>query len=107
MDTSRLESLEKMLADYPEDRRLRYFLGTEYRRAGRAAEAADQLQAYIQGAPESDVGAAWRDLALCYEQLGRRDEARSAYDAGVRSARTHNHSELAGEIQALRDLLPT
>lgn len=105
MSVSRLESLEKMLVTLPNDRRLRYFLGMEYRKAGRTAEAVEQLKAYIDGAPQEDVGAAWRDLGLCLEQLGQHAEARAAYLDGIRSARGHNHGDLANEIQALADLL--
>ena len=97
----RLEALEKMLVTSPQDRRLRYFLGVEYRKAGRHAEAAEQIRAYIDLAPAEDVGAAWRDLGLCLEALGRREEARSAYQDGIRSAQAHRHGDLAGEIQAL------
>jgi tetratricopeptide (TPR) repeat protein len=98
---TRLESLEKMLQTMPGDRRLRYFLGLEYRKAGRHAEAAEQLRAYIDLAPYEDVGAAWRDLGLSLEQLGQLDQARAAYEEGIRSAGSHRHGDLAGEIQAL------
>jgi tetratricopeptide (TPR) repeat protein len=103
MSGSRLETFEKMLKDFPSDRRVRYFLAVEYRKAGRHAEAAEQLRSYIDAAPEEDVGAAWRDLGLSLEELGLGEQAHSAYEQGVRSARKHNHSDLAGEIQALWD----
>ena len=102
---SRLESLEKMLPSMPKDRRLRYFLAVEYRKAGRPADAAEQLRSYIEMAPAEDVGAAWRDLGLCLEDLGKTAEAHEAYREGIRSAQAHRHGDLAGEIQALDELL--
>ena len=102
---SRLESLEKMLKTMPKDRRLRYFLAVEYRKASRPADAAEQLRTYIDMAPAEDVGAAWRDLGLCLEDLGRKDEAHDAYRRGIQAAQAHRHGDLANEIQALDDLL--
>ena len=101
MSASRLESLESMLLKFPQDRRLRYFLAMEYRKAGRPADAVAQLRAYIDAAPREDVGAAWRDLGLCFQELGHAEEAEKAFQAGIQSARLHNHSNLAAEIQSL------
>lgn len=100
----RIEILERLVAAAPDDARARYFLATEYFRAGAWTQAAEHFAAYVRlGA--TDEGAALKSLGLCYERSDRPDDAREAYRRGIEAAVRHGHDGLATEIRFLLDAL--
>lgn len=100
----RIDKMKEMVARFPDDPRARYFLANELFKAQDWAGAAEQFAAYVQLAP-GDEGAALRSLGLCYERLGKTDDARAAYERGIPVALAHGHDGLAGEIRFLLEEL--
>lgn len=101
--TSRLDALKAMLANEPDDPTLRYMLANEYFNAGMYEETIEEIGTYLD--LKSDEGAVYRTLALALEKLGKRDEAKQAYLAGIQAARRHGHPSMVEEYEAsLRDM---
>jgi Flp pilus assembly protein TadD len=96
----RLLKLKEMASRFPDDPRARYFLAHELFRGEDWAGAAEQYGAYCRMSP-GDAGAALKNLGLCYERLGRSDDASEAYRRGIDSALAHGHEGLASEIRFL------
>jgi predicted Zn-dependent protease len=86
-----------MLEQHPDDARLRFGLAVEYEKLGRWEDAAEQLRAYLDAT--EDQGNAWGRLADALRRLGRDDEARDAYRAGIEAARRHGHPSMAAEFE--------
>lgn len=89
MASTRLDTFKQMLASDPDNALVRFGLANELLKAERYEEAVAELREYITRA--DDEGAAYGMLARAYEQLGERDEARAAYEAGIAAAETHGH----------------
>jgi len=96
----RLEKFKDMVARFPDDPRARYFLAHELFRVEDWAGAAAQYDAYWRMAP-GDEGAALKNLGLCYERLGRNEDAAAAYQRGIDRALAHGHEGLASELRFL------
>jgi len=96
----RLSKLKDMVARLPDDPRARYFLAHELFRIEDWTGAAEHYDAYWRLAP-GDEGAALKNLGLCYERLGRNEEAGAAYRRGIDSALAHGHEGLASELRFL------
>lgn len=95
MTASRLETFKEMLAGDPDNAMVRYGLANELFKAERYEEAVEALHEYLQRA--DDEGAAYGMLARAYEKLGRRDEARVAYEKGITAAEAHGHGRTMAE----------
>lgn len=98
MDNPRIAALEKMLAARPNDTRALFGLALEYERAGRWNEVVRYLEDYLSAA--DDEGNAYGRLARALRRLGRDDEARQAFERGIRAANRHGHPTLAMELEA-------
>lgn len=99
---SRIENIKELLAEDPKDPDLHLMLGTELRNAGRFGEAAEALRAYLALMPDSaDIGAAYRDLGICLDRVGQKDDARETYRKGIEAAIRHHHMGLQAEIEDL------
>ncbi len=99
---SRIEDIKELLAEDPKDPDLHLMLGAELRNAGRFAEAAEALRGYLAlMPPTADIGAAYRDLGICQDRLGRKDDARTIYRNGIEAAIRHHHMGLQNEIEDL------
>lgn len=96
-EPTRLERLEAMLGESPQDRDLRYFLATEYFQAGRLAEALRELDRYFESGDDEGVG--YKMRGTCLYRLGRKEEARACLEAGIEAARRHRHADLADDIE--------
>jgi len=103
VSSSRIESLQSILARDPQDALARYMLANELYKEGRYQEAIDSLAAYL-GLKE-DEGSAYRTLAEAYLKLGKVEEARAALQKGVAAALKYHHSGMAAEFEErLREL---
>lgn len=104
MGESRIDLFRKMLEADPGNTTVRFGLANELLKLERFDEAVAELQEYLAGA--DDQGAGYGKLAQALDRLGRADEARSAYEAGIAAANRHGHPGMAQDFQmALDDLL--
>jgi predicted Zn-dependent protease len=72
-------------------------LAKEYEKAGRDQELVETLKRYLEKV--DDEGNAFGMLASAYERLGKRDEARGAYERGIETAQRHGHPGMAEEYR--------
>ncbi len=94
----RLEVFKQMLESDPDNALVRFGLANELIKAERWAEAVEALDEYLRRA--DDEGAAYGMLARAYEKLGKRDEARAAYERGIAAAAAHGHGRtMAADYQ--------
>ena len=97
MATSRMDTIKAMLADRPNDPLLHYALANEYHKLGQYEDVVKELEIYLKLA--NDEGSAYRMLGQALERLGRKDEARRAYQEGITAAYKHNHPSMAAEFE--------
>lgn len=95
MSASRLEAFRQMLAADPDNTLVRFGIANELIKAERYDEAVGALDDYLARA--DDQGAAYGMLARAYEKLGRRDDARGAYERGIAAAEAHGHGRTMAE----------
>jgi tetratricopeptide (TPR) repeat protein len=100
---SRIEQLQAMLADAPDDAELRYFLAMAYVSAGNSEAALDCFQQLAEKSPGYVPAYVQRGQLLA--RLGREDEARSVFQAGIAAAQTAGDTHAAGEMEAFLDSL--
>ena len=84
---SRIEYFERMLADNPTGL---LALANEYNKVGRHEDEAAALQRYVT--THEDEGNAYLRLGEALRRLGRKDEARAAYEKGIGQAEKFGHS---------------
>jgi predicted Zn-dependent protease len=94
---NRIDYFERMLADNPENPTGLLSLANEYGKAGRDEDEAAVLGRYV--AVHEDEGNAYMRLGEALARLGRKDEARSAYEAGIRQAEKFGHSGMAEDLR--------
>ena len=97
MAVSRIETFKQMLESDPENTLVRFGLANEYLKAERYEEAIAALNDYLQRA--DDEGAAFGMLARAYEQTGRKELAREAYQRGIEAANLHGHPSMAEDYR--------
>jgi Flp pilus assembly protein TadD len=97
--SDRIQSLEALLEDRPDDSRLRFGLALEYIGAGRLEEAERSLRRYLELA--EDEGNAWGRLGGVLRELGRDEEAREAYRTGIQVSLRHGHPSMAQEYEEI------
>jgi predicted Zn-dependent protease len=97
MAESRIDTFKQMLESDPENTLVRFGLANEYLKAERYEEAISALKDYLQRA--DDEGAAFGMLARAYEQTGRREQAREAYQRGIEAANLHGHPSMAEDYR--------
>lgn len=102
---SRLEALERMLGNRPDDSRLRFGLALEYMSAGRQEDGIRELRTYLE--QTDDEGNGWGRLGAALRDLGRDDEALAAYRKGVENAMRHGHPTMADEFSEIVEELST
>ena len=78
---SRLDALKAMSEKKPNDAMVHYGLGTEYRKAGDQAAAADAFRVVIRANP--DYTAAYQELGSILVELGDAGEAARVLREGV------------------------
>jgi len=103
MAENRLEALQAMVAERPEDSFLRYGLAMEYRNAGDLEAALAEFRRVIARNPE--YSAAYYHGGQTLERLGREEEARAIYRSGIEAAARKGDRKTRDELQAALDLL--
>jgi len=95
--TNRIELFQQMLSADPENTSVLFGLAKEYEKAGRDQELIETLDRYLEKV--DDEGNAFGMLAAAYERVGKRDEARDAYERGIETAQRHGHPGMAEEYR--------
>jgi tetratricopeptide (TPR) repeat protein len=95
---NRIEYFERMVADNPDNPTGLLALANEYQKAKRYEDEAAVLERYVTSHPD-DEGNAYARLGDVLSHLGRKDEARAAYDTGVRQAEKHGHGGMAEDLR--------
>ncbi len=95
---SRKQQLQEMLAEDTTDVFLRYGLAMEYASAGEHAEAVCCFQDLIRDTPE--YVPAYVQAGQLLARLGRDEEARSMFRAGIEAARKTGDLHAAGEMES-------
>lgn len=96
----RISYFERLLADNPDNPTGLLALANEYQKAERHEEEAAVLQRYV--GTHEDEGNAYSRLGEVLARLDRKDEARIAYETGVRQAEKHGHSGMAEDLRLAR-----
>jgi len=94
----RLDYFERMLADNPDNPTGLLALANEYRKAGREEDEAAVLERYV-AVEADDEGNAYARLGSALSNLGRKDEARTAYERGIAQSEKHGHSGMADDLR--------
>jgi tetratricopeptide (TPR) repeat protein len=97
MTTSRLEQLQKFLADEPGDAFTHYAIGLEYSNMGKAAEALAKFEEVIVLNPEYIP--AYHQLGLLFARHNRKEEALAVLKKGIAAAVVEGDTHAAGEMQ--------
>lgn len=95
--TNRIELFQQMLATDPGNTSVLFGLAKEFEKAGRDEELIETLNRYLEKV--DDEGNAFGMLAGAYERLGKRDQARQAYERGIETAQRHGHPGMAEEYR--------
>jgi len=103
MTSTRLEALRSMVAARPSDSFLRYGLAMELRNGGDLEGAMTEFQALIAADPLYCAGYFHGGQTL--EKLGRLDEAREMYRAGIDAAGKKGDAHTRDELQAALSIL--
>ncbi len=106
MSQQRIDALLAMTNAQPEEAMVWYGLANEYSKLARWSEAADALRRVV--ALNADFTSAYQMLGAALMNLGKREEARSAWNAGIEvagrtgawKARQHMESLLANSESA-------
>jgi E3 SUMO-protein ligase RanBP2 len=99
--SSRLEALKALLADNPTDAFVHYGIANEYYKAGQLEECVSTIHQYLKLA--DDEGAVYRMLGHSLLRLGRKDEAKVAFEEGIKAAEKHGHPSMAEEYREVID----
>ena len=95
--------LKEMVANNPSDAFLRYGLAMEHRNGGDLEGAAREFRAIIAANP--DYSPAYFHGGQTLERLGREEEARAMYEAGIEVTRRKGEAHALAEMQGALDLL--
>ncbi len=94
----RMNYFERMLADNPDNPTGLLALANEYQKAGRDEDEAAVLERYV-AIHSDDEGNAYARLGDVLARLGREDEARTAYERGIRQAEKYGHTGMAEDLR--------
>ena len=101
--SARLDTLRSMLAHDPSNAFARYGLAMELLNLGQAEASVAEFQTLLAASPDYTYGYFHGGRAL--ESLGRVDEARALYEAGMEASRKKGDSKALNEIQGALDIL--
>ena len=94
---SRIDLFKQMLANDPANTAVMFGLAKELEKAGDDEQLIETLNNYLEAA--EDEGNAFGMLASAYERLGKREEAKQAYERGIETALRHGHPGMAEEYR--------
>lgn len=100
---SRLETVKSLVAQAPDDARIRFMLCMEYMSASDFAGALREFDELL--ARDAGYVAAYYQAGRCHEELGQIDDARAAYTRGIEAARAKGDTHSLSELQAALDLI--
>jgi tetratricopeptide (TPR) repeat protein len=103
MANTRLETLKSMLEQNPNDAFARYGLAMEYKNSADYEAAMREFHALIEVHPDYPAGYFHGGQTL--ERMGRTEDARAMYSAGVDAAARKGDGHAQSEMQAALDLL--
>ncbi len=103
MSTNRLEALKQMVAQKPAESFLRYGLAMEYRNSGDLESAMKEFRALMEASP--DYVPAYFHGGQTLERLGRLQEARESYRAGIEAAQRTGDQHALSELRGALDML--
>ncbi|MGA7415471.1 MAG: tetratricopeptide repeat protein [Bryobacteraceae bacterium] len=104
MATNRLEILQQMVAQDPKNSFARYGLAMEYANSGNYEQAITEYKALLT--QDENYAAAYYHGGQALEKLGRVEEAKELYEAGLVMTRRKGDSHTHSEIEAALSLLP-
>lgn len=102
-DMSRLEAVRALVEQDPANSRIRFMLCMEYLGAADWPQALAELRALLDR--DADYVAAYYQAGRASEELGKEDDARGFYSAGIDAARRVGDGHALSELQAALDLL--
>jgi len=95
----RIQMLNDILAQEPNNAFARYGLAMEYSNSGNAEQALDEFNKLISANP--DYAAGYFMAAQTLVKSGRRDEARTMLENGILAAHRKGDGHAASEMQAM------
>ncbi len=96
---SRIDQLEKLLTEMPDDPEVRYMLAMEYASGGNHEEAITRFRDLIARHP--DYPPAYHQAGRSLHSLNRINEARKVLEEGIPVALGQGNQHAAGEMQEL------
>jgi predicted Zn-dependent protease len=94
---SRLEQLQQMLLQEPNDEFLQYAVAMEYMSAGDTGKAVNALEQILL--KNSNYLAAYYQLGKCLEDQNKIAEAKDAYEKGIAVAQAQNNTKTLNELR--------
>jgi tetratricopeptide (TPR) repeat protein len=99
MQVNRLEKLLDFIKNEPNDPFLKYALATEYLRLNQTDKALFYYEDLINNHP--DYTGTYYHLGKLYEALGRKPEAISTYETGMKITREKRDNHAFSELQTV------
>ena len=104
MATNRLEILQNMLSQDPNNTFARYGLAMEYAKAEHYEQALAEFRSLL--AHDTGYSAAYYHGGQTLEKLGQVEAARKLYQEGIAATTRNGDGHTRSEIEAALDLLP-
>jgi tetratricopeptide (TPR) repeat protein len=95
--STRLEQLQQMLAQEPDDEFLRYAIAIEYVSVSNFEKAIDCFKNILQ--TNSEYLAAYYQLGKCYEEVKQFDAAKNIYTKGIDIAQKQSKTKTLNELK--------
>jgi len=97
MTSNRIELLEGMVAQNPDDPRTRYMLAMELAKAGELPTAVEHFQAILAASP--DYIPAYFHCGQTLERLGQNEAARGIYQRGIEACTRSGDEKTKNELE--------
>ena len=104
MATNRLEMLEQMVRQAPNNTFARYGLAMEYANSGDWAQAVVEFRTLLQH--DENYAAAYYHAGQALEKMGELEQARTMYEQGIEASTRKGDLHTRSEIEAALTLLP-
>src|ERR1700761_3988775 len=99
MELSRLQKLLNFFENEPDDPFLKYALATEYLRLNETDKALTYYEDLVKNHP--NYTGTYYHLGKLYEALGRKPEAISTYETGMKITKEQRDNHAFSELQAV------